>query len=188
MSTAPILTSQNDAIGFLNKPGGIGVLRTDTLYGVVAKASDNLAVERVYTVKGRTPTKSPIILISSLGQLYDYYDADTIAYLSSVWPAAVSVILPSVNAPQWLQRGNMSVAYRLPNSPLLCQLIDKTGPLIAPSANPEGLTPAHSINEAHTYFGDLVDFYIDGGEVPLNTPPSQLIRYDTLAHKTERLR
>jgi len=51
-----------------------------------------------------------------------------------------------------------------------------TGPLIAPSANPEGQTPASTINDAVAYFGDAVDFYVDGGTVT-NNEPSKLIRF-----------
>lgn len=48
------------------------------------------------------------------------------------------------------------------------------GSLIAPSANPEARLPAKNIEEAKKYFGDLVDLYIDGGE--LKNKPSKLIR------------
>ena len=41
----------------------------------------------------------------------------------------------------------------------------KTGPLIAPSANPEDLPPAQNILQAKKYFGDSVNVYVDGGEI-----------------------
>lgn len=93
---------------------------------------------------------------------------------SEVWPGKVSVIMPSVNAPIWIRRDNNSVAYRLPANAELRDLIAKTGPLIAPSANPEGYKPAMNIDEAYDYFGDGVDAYVDGGYV-LDDTPSQLL-------------
>jgi L-threonylcarbamoyladenylate synthase len=52
-------------------------------------------------------------------------------------------------------------------------LLKKAGPLVAPSANPEGMEPAKTIKEAKEYFGERVDFYINGGK--LLSPPSTLI-------------
>jgi len=153
--------------------GGVGVLRTDTLYGLVAVAENQAAVERVYTLKSRDETKSPIVLIASIDQVFDTCDAP--ASLDSYWPGKVSIVLPSMTAPSWIQRGNRSVAYRLPDDMALQNLLKTTGPLIAPSANPEGSTPASTITEAIAYFGDAVDFYVDGGTVT-DTTPSKLIR------------
>ena len=32
--------------------------------------------------------------------------------------------------------------------------------------------------EARKYFADSIDLYIDGGEVPADTPPSRLVRIE----------
>ena len=168
-------TSFNETIVSLLKGGAIGVLRTDTLYGIVASARNERAVERMYAVKRRTPSKSPIVLIASIDQLFDSYGEATLDRLNELWPGKNSVILPSTAAPAWIVRSNASVAYRIPNDELLCQLLRQTGPLIAPSANPEGELPAMSIEEAKRYFGNEVDFYVDGGTVT-DDSPSKLYR------------
>ena len=154
--------------------GGIGVIRTDTLYGLVASAGNQVAVERVYALKSRDEKKSPIVLMGSVDQLFDA--VDTPSMFESYWPGKVSIILPSTDSPSWIQRDNRSVAYRLPDNSGLQHLLKTTGPLIAPSANPEGQTPASTINDAVAYFGDAVDFYVDGGTVT-NNEPSKLIRF-----------
>jgi L-threonylcarbamoyladenylate synthase len=154
--------------------GGVGVLRTDTLYGVVARAADEQAVEKVYQIKGRTPSKSPIVLIASVDQMFDTYDVHILEGLHGLWPGKNSVILPS-NGPAWLTRGNNSIAYRLPADAALRELLEQTGPLIAPSANPEGQLPARTVAEANAYFGNKVDFYVDGCSVTDDTP-SKLYR------------
>ncbi len=176
---------EQDLIDLL-RSGAVGVLKTDTLYGIVARADDEDAVERVYTLKSRDERKSPIVLISSLDQSYDDIGATEKTLLEQVWPGPVSVILPSRNAPTWIRRGNDSVAYRLPADDDLCALINQTAPLIAPSANLEGNSPAMDIKEAMAYFADRIDFYVDEGKVADSTP-SQLLRVD-LNGKAERLR
>lgn len=155
--------------------GGIGILRTDTLYGIVARADDEAAVSRVYRLKHRNKAKSPIVLIASPQQLFDEPSDDEQKLIHDVWPGKVTVVLASKKAPVWIRRGNNSVAYRLPASPALRQLLETTGPLIAPSANPENSPPAMSIEEAYQYFGDSVDVYIDGGRVN-DEAPSQILR------------
>lgn len=182
-----VLTDKHDqdAIRIL-ADGGIGILRTDTLYGVVARADNEQAVERVYHLKSRNEAKSPIVLIGSTDQLYDEPGEVLKNVMHTMWPGKVSIIVPSVKAPNWLTRGNKSVAYRLPADEALRQLILRTGPLIAPSANPEGEMPAMNIREAIEYFGESVDFYIDEGQVTDDTP-SQLLRLAENG-KVERLR
>lgn len=166
----------SDTLPLILSGNGIAVIKTDTIYGIVGKADSREAVERVYQAKGRTPSKSPIVLISSVTQLFDSYEQNVLNRLKEYWPGPNSIILPSQKAPEWIRRENHSVAYRLPNNPELRALVEKTGPLIAPSANPEGLTPAATILEAKTYFGDMVDWYEDNGVV-VDSKPSSLYRY-----------
>lgn len=155
--------------------GGIAVLRTDTLYGVVARAASKAAVERVYAIKQRDPNKSCIILVGDANQVYG--DPDEFRHdIMSAPDRPTSFLIDSPHAPEWLLRANNMLAYRLPADAWLQEVLRQTGSLIAPSANPEGLPPARTIEEARQYFGDQVDYYYDGGEVPADTPPSQLVR------------
>jgi L-threonylcarbamoyladenylate synthase len=169
----------------LLRNGGIGVLRTDTLYGVLGRAADKAAVERIYRLKDRNSAKAPIVLVGSPEQLFDLPSPEEQAVLDDVWPGPVSVILPTMGGPDWVHRGLHSIAYRLPADDELQRLLAQTGPLIAPSANPEGAPPAMTIQEASEYFGDAVDFYVDGGAVTDETP-SRLIRLQ--GGRVERLR
>lgn len=149
------------------KAGGVGIVPTDTLYGICASAFSPKAVERIYAIKGRSEAKPFIILISSVDDLKKFgikLSAENIAYLDTTWPAAVSVILPCpLKKYAYLHRGVMSLAFRVPKSKKLRDFLDATGPLVAPSANPQGEEPAHTIAEAKKYFGDQVDFYMAGG-------------------------
>lgn len=111
-------------------------------------------------------------------QLYDTPSSEIADVCRSHWPGKTSIILPSTKSPTWIRRDNHSVAYRIPDHPELQQLIAATGPLIAPSANPEGEEPAMNVEQALAYFGDTVDVYVDGGEVTDNTP-SQLLVVDS---------
>ncbi len=160
------------------KLGGVGVIPTDTIYGIVAQAFRPKAVDRIYDIKGRQGNKPFIVLISSLNDLRKFkvqLSEDDKSFLLKCWPGAVSVILPVPNSDlEFLHRGEKTLAFRWPNKADLVEIIKEVGPLVAPSANPEGEKPATTIAEAKTYFGHNVDFYEDGGT--LESEPSTLIR------------
>lgn len=160
------------------KDGGVGVLATDTLYGIVGQALNKETVTRIYKIKGRAPEKPLIILISDQNQLKVLgveLTPKAEEILGEVWPGPVSVVLAieSENF-EYLDRGTRTLAFRLPKSKRLTEIINETGPLVAPSANPEGSEPAKNIKEARDYFGTLVDFYSDSGRI--DGEPSTLIR------------
>lgn len=150
---------------------------TDTLYGLVGSAFSKKAVARIYKLKKRNPKKPLIILIESFRDLARFGvkpDAKIKKILQKVWSGKISVILPCRNKKfLYLHRGINTLAFRLPAKKSLRALLRETGPLVAPSANPEGLPPARTIREAKKYFGDTVDFYIDGGT--FSSQPSTLI-------------
>lgn len=165
-----------ELVDVLNK-GGAAVIRTDTIYGIVGRADNRETVERIYQIKGRTPEKSPIVLIANPSDMFDVYDHTVLATLRDYWPGPNSIILPSQSGPSWITRGNESIAYRLPANAALQELLHATGPLIAPSANPEGLPPATTIEQAKQFFGDAIDCYCDGGTIT-DTTPSSLYLYN----------
>ncbi len=172
-----------DVADVLNS-GKVAVIPTDTIYGIVAKASNQDAVKKVYKIRSRDISKPCIILISDLEQLKDFdIDKECIDSAKKYWPGPNSLVFPlNKPRPSYPAKGLKEIALRLPNNDELRELIRQTGPLIAPSANPEGLPPATTIAQAKAYFGDQVDIYVDNGSMPIE--PSTLI--DLAANKTLR--
>jgi L-threonylcarbamoyladenylate synthase len=78
----------------------------------------------------------------------------------------VSVVLPC-RAKRWayLHRGTGTLAFRVPDKKQLRDFLRKTGPLVAPSANPQGNVPAETIVQARKYFGNAVNCYVDRGSL-----------------------
>lgn len=158
--------------------GGVGVLPTDTLYGLVGSALSKKAVERIYKLKKRDLRKPLIVLIASLDDLKLFgvkVGIDDKKILNRVWPGKVSVVLPCLRRKfYYLHCGTKTIAFRAPAKKSLIKLLEQTGPLVAPSANPEGMLSARTIREAKKYFGDKVDFYVGAGR-RLFGKPSTLI-------------
>jgi len=157
---------------------GVAVMPTDTLYGLVGKALNSSTVERIYNLKKRASQKPCIILIGDINQLEKFsiiLPEEQKSALQKYWPGPVSIILDCQNKSlSYLHRGIKTLAFRVPSPGALRNLLLKVGPLIAPSANPEGLLPAKNISEAKKYFGSSVDLYVDGGEI--NDKASKIIK------------
>lgn len=156
--------------------GSIVVMPTDTVYGVVARASDQLAVERLYALK-RRHAKPGTLLAANIEQLVSL--GLTRRYLKAVeqfWPGAVSVVVPVGDlALSYLTQGLPDLAVRVPDDKPLRAILELTGPLISSSANEPGEPPAETVIQARSYFGDKVDAYFDGGDLK-GRLPSTVIR------------
>ncbi|HSE60963.1 MAG TPA: L-threonylcarbamoyladenylate synthase [Candidatus Saccharimonadales bacterium] len=153
--------------------GGVVVMPSDTVYGMMARASDQQAVERLYAIRGRAPEKPFIILVADIWQITDMtqWQEGHKRLAEQYWPGPLSLVAPTTGkTPEYLHRGTHTLAYRMPDHPELRALLGATGPLVAPSANPEGQPTATTIAEAEAYFGDSVDGYVDGGIIADLTP------------------
>lgn len=163
------------ALQKLGAPGAVGVLPTDTVYGLVARASDQAAVKRLYDLKLREGKPGTIITanieqLETLGLKRRYLKA-----VEQFWPGAMSVIIPCGPELEYLHEGVGSLAVRIPDDENLQKLLEQTGPLLTSSANHPGEPTAMNVDEAKAYFGDKVDFYEDGGDLS-GRAPSTIIR------------
>lgn len=169
------------------KDGGVIIAPTDTLYGILTRAEDKKAIERIYKIKGRDDWKPFIILITSVKDL-DIFGIEHSHIRKGVrMLPKVSMIMPCEGKKwEYLHRGTKSLAFRLisPKNKHLYALIRAVGPLVAPSANPQGLEPAYTIKDAKNYFGDNVDSYINAGA--RKSKPSTVISF--LASKPKVIR
>jgi L-threonylcarbamoyladenylate synthase len=170
------------------KEGGIGVLPTDTIYGLVGSALNKETVERIYKVRKREKTKPFIVLISNVEDLKIFgiklkpFQKNLI---KKFWPGPYSLIFDCKSKKfEYLHRGKRSLAFRVPKPKWLRNLLRKVGPLVAPSANLAGMPYAKTIKEAKKYFNGSVDFYLDSGTI--NKRPSMIV--DVRRRKIELLR
>ena len=163
----PNRMTRDAAIKILQQ-GGVGVMPTDTIYGLVGQALNPETAKRIRELKGRPNRKPFIVLISSLSDLKKFKvnpPPFTLKIIHQVWPGPVSIIF------------SKTLACRLPASAPLRELLKQTGPLIATSANPTSEPPAQTISMAKKYFGPAghgIDFYLAGKTA--SKKPSTLIK------------
>jgi L-threonylcarbamoyladenylate synthase len=157
------------------KDGHLVAFPTETVYGLGADATNEKAVSKVYSVKGR-PTDHPLIVhIGSVEQLFDWVSkVPDYAYVLAreFWPGPLTLILPrNLHVGKFLTGGQDSVGIRIPNNAIALDLLKEfrrlgKGGIAAPSANKFGLvSPTTSID----VYSDLAsrlgkdDLLIDGG-------------------------
>ena len=158
------------------KAGGIGVMPTDTIYGLVGSVFSKSAIKKIYEIKKRDKKKKLIVLVSSIEDLKKFNIKLALPQreeLNKFWPHSAKAMRGKPVPVSIIING---IAFRLPNKKSLIEILKKTGPLVAPSANPEGLPPAKNIKEAKKYFGEKVDLYRSGGL--LKSSPSLLIELE----------
>lgn len=173
--SAKFTSLSNPKLVELLASGKVGVIPTDTVYGLVCQASDETAVDRLYSVKSRQQ-KPGTIIAESIEQLVDLgLKKRYLTAVETFWPGQVSVIIPSYGRLNYLHLGKNSLAVRVIAKKELCTLLETTGPLLSTSANHPGEPEATNISEAEKYFGDNIDFYVDGGDLSGHLP-STIIR------------
>lgn len=163
----------DDVDKLLLKPGTVGIMPTDTVYGLVCRAEDVTAVRRLYALKNRKNKPGTVIAASidqlvGLGIKYRYLKA-----VEQFWPGPVSVEIP--HSKSYLNQNTLRQAFRTTNNRVLAQLLIKTGPLLTSSANLPDMPISDNIEQARKYFGNRVDFYVDGGDFG-DRLPSTIIR------------
>lgn len=153
------------------------VAKTDTIYGILARADSVESMKKLYEAKQRSPKDPSIILVADANSIPGLTSEQRKIYqeLSNHQPTTVAINVSDNFLPH-LPRNNDTLAFRaVPNSPL-SSLIKSTGYLLAPSANPKDLPPARNITEAIEYFGETVAVYVDSGEVS-GAKPSQIVAF-----------
>lgn len=149
--------------------GGVVVMPTDTVYGLVSSANNPSAVKRMYEIKQRSG-KPGTIIAGSVQQLVNMgFSQAELETASQFWPGPVSVILSASDNLDYLHMGKKSLAVRVPDIEWIHKLLLQTGPLATTSANLPGEPTATNIVQAKRTFGVKIDFYLDGGEI-INKP------------------
>jgi len=141
--------------------GAVGVLPTDTAFGLVAPIDRASAVKRVFRIKGRSLEKTVPVLVTA-GQAESLAEFTPIERSAAgrFWPGPLTLVLrarrPESRSPGLVREG--TVALREPDHPALLRLLDRTGPLVGTSANPAGGATPRRARQLDEKLLERVDF------------------------------
>lgn len=149
--------------------GAVGVLPTDTLYGLVALASDPAAVARLYALKNREHKPGTVIAANTTQLITLGLSAENLDKVAYLWPNPLSIVI-TVHGLDYLHSGLNELAVRVVADEDSNNVLLQTGPLMTSSANLPGEPVATTVVQAYAYFKDSVDFYVDIGDLSEREP------------------
>jgi L-threonylcarbamoyladenylate synthase len=157
------------------RDGGVVVLPTDTVYGLVAAVSRADALERLHVLKERPSDKGFILLVADwvgVRSVTSHLPPVARRLGAKYWPGPLTLVLPAQQGlPPAVSARGATVAVRIPDDPLLQAVLrELKGALAAPSANRAGEDPATTAAAAAAAFGNRIDLVVDGGPAPVRCP------------------
>ena len=157
------------------KDGSLVAFPTETVYGLGADATNEVAVARIYEVKGR-PSDHPLIVhiadLKYLEQWISEIPEYAIDLARAFWPGPMTLILKrSALAKDFITGNQATVGIRIPDNSLALGLLEafhKIGGagIAAPSANRFGQVSPTNASAVSEEIGDYLsdsDIVLDGG-------------------------
>lgn len=154
--------------GELVRAGQLVVIPTETVYGLAADATNEVAVRAVFAAKGR-PADNPLIVhVATVDAALELIPpelerARILLHHFAPGPLTVVVPAPSVIAPG-VRAGRDTIAIRVPAHPVATAVIAAAGcPVAAPSANRSGRPSPTTFEMACAEMAGRVAAIVDGG-------------------------
>ncbi|MCB0655135.1 MAG: threonylcarbamoyl-AMP synthase [Saprospiraceae bacterium] len=158
------------AIQWLQR-GDLVAIPTETVYGLAANALNEIAVRKIFQVKGR-PYYDPLIVhtndIRKADQWITAFPQPLKMLAEAFWPGPLTLLLPKKPViPDLVTAGLNRVGMRIPDHPLTLRLLQALEfPLAAPSANPFGYVSPTMAIHVMSHFQGEIPMILDGGACP----------------------
>lgn len=169
------------------KKGGIGIVPTETVYGIGANGLDEKAVEKIYLAKGRKQDNPINLLVNNIEMVEKVAKNITeLEYklMKAFFPGPFTIILNKKDiVPNIVTANQNTVGVRRPKNDIALKLIEYAGvPIAAPSANISGKPSGTDFKDIYNDFKDKVDFMIDGGESNIGIESTIVKVIDNIPH------
>lgn len=147
--------------------GEVVAVPTDTIYGIAALVQNKSAVERLYTIKGRNPSKPIAICVAKVEDVYQWADVTVSKeVLDDLLPGPVTLVFqrsPLLN--NSLNPDTELVGVRIPDYPFLREVCGLAGgPLALTSANYSAETSTLEVAEFASLHSSVHTVF-DGGRL-----------------------
>lgn len=155
------------------RTGGVAIVPTDTVYGIVADARNESAIKKVFALKKRPDEKAFPVFIGSIqdARRWAYISDQKAAFLEHVWPGQITVVFQKKGyLPPVLTGGKETLGIRMPDSAFILKLLSFFDfPILQTSANISSKPAARTPDEVLNYFGEAeksIDMFVSGGALP----------------------
>lgn len=159
--------------------GAVIVYPTETFYALGANCFSRKAIQEIYRLKKRPPSKPLSVVISDMEMLRQIVLAippDFETLVSVFWPGPLTLVLKaSSRVPKELQSLSGSIGVRLTGHEWLRAMVRHASfPITATSANISGGEEIANPEEAVRLFGKKVSLIVDAGETKARLPSTVL--------------
>jgi L-threonylcarbamoyladenylate synthase len=154
------------------REGGLVVLPTDTVYGIVCDPDNREAVEGIYRVKGRRRDLPLALLLHDMAQVSDYVETvpeAAVRAMQRFWPGPLTVVVRDrAERTAAVRAGKGTVGLRLPAHLVPRLVAGGLGRALAStSANRSGRPAPVTMEEALSDLRGMVDLALDAGRTPI---------------------
>ncbi|MEI6532951.1 MAG: L-threonylcarbamoyladenylate synthase [Candidatus Roizmanbacteria bacterium] len=162
--------------------GELVIIPSDTVYGLIADATNKGAIEKLYRFKERVAGKPVSVFVDSFEMLEQHVliNRSQGELLRRLLPGPYTVVLPSKhNLVKDIESESGTLGIRIPKYPLIHEIVSTLGkPVTATSANKAGSPPHHSFSSLMNHISkknqELISLAIDAGNLPHNRPSTVL--------------
>ncbi|HQF57024.1 MAG TPA: L-threonylcarbamoyladenylate synthase [Candidatus Magasanikbacteria bacterium] len=167
-----------EIINFLEE-GKTLVYPTETVYGLGCDATNQEAVDKIFTIKKRQQEKSVLMIVADLAMMLKYIEwTPKLQELSDkYWPGPLTIVAPIKfrnNLAQGVIAKDNTVAFRVTDHPLAHELSKQLGkPIVSTSANITQMSNPYEIEDILKIYQnekEQPDLIIDGGILPHQSP------------------
>lgn len=158
----------SQAVDLLNN-GEVVAFPTETVYGLGAVATDEVAVKKIFQAKGR-PSDNPLIVhigtIEEVSNFIEHIPENALKLMNVFWPGPLTLIMKAksgILAPN-VTAGLSTVGMRMPDHEVALELLRKLKkPVAAPSANRSGKPSPTKAEHVEEDLKGRIPLILDGG-------------------------
>jgi tRNA threonylcarbamoyl adenosine modification protein (Sua5/YciO/YrdC/YwlC family) len=150
------------------KNGGLAVIPTDTSYAVICDAFNTAAITKLRMAKKQVSDLALPVAAASLETIRGVANFSIAAndLACAFWPGSLTILTVAQDSLSWnLGQPGTALAVRVPHHEVALAVLSEIGPTVMTGAQLVGEASIQNVEQAKAALGELVDVYIDGGQL-----------------------
>jgi len=150
------------------KNGGLAVIPTDTSYAVICDAFNAAAITKLRMAKKQVSDLALPVAAASIETIRGVANFSVAAndLACAFWPGSLTILTVAQDSLSWnLGQPGTALAVRVPHHEVALAVLREIGPTVMTGAQLAGETAIQNVEQARAALGELVDVYLDGGQL-----------------------
>jgi len=150
------------------KNGGLAVIPTDTSYAVICDAFNTAAITKLRMAKKQVSDLALPVAAASIETIRGVANFSVAAndLACAFWPGSLTILTVAQDSLSWnLGQSGTALAVRVPHHEVALAVLREIGPTVMTGAQLAGEASIQNVEQAKAALGELVDVYIDGGQL-----------------------